>query len=80
VGVCLWADTQVTQVPGLYDQTVPPNVLTQWQLSPPCSIESFDAVTAHPARQLAAIRTWITPEVDDFGLVNIRPQGSGYST
>ena len=57
----------------------PPTVLAKWQLSPSYPIPSVDVVPAYPARQLAEIKSWITPEVDVSGLVNItRYHGTAY--
>ncbi len=50
----------------------PPNVLSQWQLSASYPIPTLDALpTAYPARELAGAKQWITPEIDETGLVNI---------
>jgi hypothetical protein len=51
---------------------VPPNVVADWRLSPSFPISAVDAVpTVYPARQLAAVESWTTPEVDYDGLLDI---------
>jgi hypothetical protein len=61
------------------EKVIPPTVLTQWQLSPSYPIPSVDVVPTYPVRPLAEIKSWITPEVDVSGLVNItRYHGTQY--
>jgi hypothetical protein len=51
---------------------VPPNVVADWRLSPSYPLSAVDAVpTAYPARQLSEVESWIVPEVDSDGLVDI---------
>ncbi len=59
---------------------IPPNVVADWRLSPSYPISAVDAVpTAYPARELAAVAAWISPEVDSEGLVDIsRHHGTSF--
>jgi hypothetical protein len=51
---------------------VPPNVVADWRLSPSYPISAVDAVpTTYPARPLAEVGSWTSPEVDFDGLVDI---------
>ena len=64
------------------EKIVPPEVLAKWKLTPHYQIPDFDAVGIYPTDQLGQIKSWITPEVDGAGLVNItkyygRPGGLG---
>ena len=53
-------------------EIIPPNVVADWQLSPSYPIPTLDAVpTIYPAHQLAETKTWVVPDVDASGLVNI---------
>jgi hypothetical protein len=52
-------------------KVIPPNVLARWTLSSPFQVQDFEAISTYPMRRLGEIKTWITPEVDASGLVNI---------
>ncbi len=61
-------------------ETAPPNVVANWQLSPPYPIANITALPAvYPARLLGEIQNWIAPQVEFSGLVNItRYHGTKY--
>ncbi len=61
-------------------ESLPPNVLARWQLSPSYSMQAVaDVPTTYPGRELADTTRWIAPDVETSGLVNIsRYHGTRY--
>jgi hypothetical protein len=64
------------------EKAAPPNVVAKWRLSPHYRIAGFETISTYPERELTELQSWITPDVDVSGLVNItryygRPGGIG---
>ena len=52
-------------------QTVSPNILSKWQLSPQFKIHDFSEIETYPGKRLSEIKKWIIPDIDISGLINI---------
>jgi hypothetical protein len=52
-------------------ESVPPNILAKWQLSPQFKIRDFSDMESYPGNRLAEIKKWIIPDVEVLGLINI---------